>query len=286
MIRKTRSMPELRNAESKVVWTPRPGQPYSQELWAPELHFLRGKWYIYFAADDGVNRDHRLWVISNGSADPLIGEWSEPRKLSTADDHWAIDGTVFENKGQLYLVWSGWKQSKDGMQRLYIARLNDPTTIDGSRVEISHPKLPWEKIGDLPGRHVDVNEGPEVLRHGDKLILTYSASGCWTDSYALGEMTASVDSDVMNRGSWHKLPRPILTTSAQDKTFGPGHNSFFQSPDGKEDWIIYHANPRPNEGCKNDRAPRAQRITWLSDGTLAVGEPVAPGEPIPVPSGS
>ena len=279
-------MPALRRAEKKVVWTPPPGQPYSQQVWAPELHFLRGKWYIYFTADAGENRDHRLYVISNVSPDPLIGSWSDPKELTTPDNHWAIDPTVFENKGQLYLVWSGWKGGKDGEQRLYIARLSDPMTIDGPRVEISHPKLTWEKVGDLPGRHVNVNEGPEVLQHGERLILTYSASGCWTDSYTLGELTASVNSDLLKPASWHKLPHPILSTSPEDHTYGPGHNAFFKSPDGTEDWIIYHANSGPNQGCENHRSPRAQQVRWLPDGTLAVGEPVAPGKEIPVPSGS
>lgn len=283
---KTRSLADLSTAESKVVYTPPPGQPYSRELWAPELHWLRGRWYIYFAADPGNNRDHRLWVISSDSADPLAGTWTEPKALKTPDDRWAIDATVFENKGQLYLVWSGWKGADNLMQRIYIARLRDPETVEGPRAEISHPSLKWETVGDLPsGDHVDVNEGPEVIRHGNELLLTYSASGCWTDSYALGEMTASVDSDLMNPKSWHKVKRPVLTTSAAAEAFGPGHNSFFKSPDGTEDWILYHANPHAHQGCGNDRSPRMQPFRWNADGTADFGPPVPLDHPLPRPSG-
>src|SRR5262245_21872963 len=56
---KTRSIPDLKNAERKVVWRPPPSGPYSNDIWAPEIHFLKGKWYIYFAADAGNNPSHR-----------------------------------------------------------------------------------------------------------------------------------------------------------------------------------------------------------------------------------
>jgi beta-xylosidase len=48
---KTRSVVDLKNAIKKVVWTPPATGPYSHDIWAPEIHFLDGKWYIYFAAD-------------------------------------------------------------------------------------------------------------------------------------------------------------------------------------------------------------------------------------------
>src|SRR5262245_38167083 len=43
---KTRSIAELAGAEKKVVWRAPATGPYSRDIWAPELHFLRGKWYI------------------------------------------------------------------------------------------------------------------------------------------------------------------------------------------------------------------------------------------------
>src|SRR5438045_4076704 len=76
VIRKTRSIADLRTAESKMVWTPPATGPYSHHIWAPELHHLRGKWYIYFAADAGTNQSHRIWVIENSARDPLAGEWT------------------------------------------------------------------------------------------------------------------------------------------------------------------------------------------------------------------
>jgi GH43 family beta-xylosidase len=119
---KTRNMADLATAEKKVVWRPPATGPYTRDIWAPELHFLRGKWYIYFAAD---------------------------------------------------------------------------------------------------------------------------ASGA----------------------------------------FGPGHGSFFRSPDGTEDWMLYHANAEAGQGCGNRRAPRAQPFTWKADGTPDFGRPVGVGVPVTRPSG-
>lgn len=287
---KTKSIASLKTAEKKVVFTPPATGPYSKELWAPEIHFLQNKWYIYFAADSGNNNDHRLWVLENSAADPLTGQWVMKGKLTTPEDKWAIDGSLFEHKKQLYVIWSGWEADVNGQQNIYIAKMKNPWTVKGERVKLSSPELPWETIGDLGKNdnppHVNVNEGPEVLSHDGKLFLIYSASGCWTDFYALGMLTASADSDLMNPASWKKSPAPVFKQSKENSVYAPGHNSFFKSPDGREDYILYHANAKPGQGCGGFRSPRAQKFTWNKDGTPNFGIPVKEGEILNLPSGT
>ena len=284
---KTRSLADLSAAEKKVVWTPPPSGPYAHGIWAPELHRLDGAWYIYFAADAGTNATHRLWVLENTAADPLQGTWVMKGKLAAPSDRWAIDGSVFAHEGRRYAVWSGWEGEVNGVQHLYIARMENPWTIEGERVMISTPTYPWEKVGDLPGDppHVDVNEGPQVLKRNGRIFLVYSASGCWTDHYALGLLTADADSDLLDPAAWTKSPAPVFTSSPEAGAYGTGHHSFFTSPDGTEDWILYHANPEPGQGCGSHRSPRAQRFTWKADGTPDFGRPVPLGVPIRRPSG-
>jgi len=286
-IRKTRTLSDLRHAEKKVVWTPPPEGPYSHQLWAPELHYIGNKWYIYFAADAGTNETHRIWVLENKSPDPLQGKWILRGKLADRSDKWAIDPTVFTHRGQLYVVWSGWQGDINGVQSLYIARMKNPHKIMGKRVKISSPVFPWEEFDDSPTGKVNVvvNEGPEILRHDGKIFLIFSAGGCWTDHYALGLLSAPEDADLLNPGSWKKAADPVLSSSPQSRAFGTGHNSFFKSPDGTEDWILYHANPRPNLGCGDFRSPRAQRFTWNPDGTPNFGTPVPLHQLLQRPSG-
>ena len=299
---KTRSIGALGQAKKKVVWRPPVSGPYSHDLWAPELHLLGGKWYIYFAADAGTNQSHRVWVLENPSADPLEGTWTMKGKLADPSDKWAIDPTVFENSGKLYVAWSGWEGDVNGVQSIYIAELENPWTIKGSRSRISSPEYPWEKIGDRervlkrdPEQnpaldvdeplHIDVNEGPEVLQHGDNIFMFYSASACWTDFYELGMLRARASDNLLDPASWKKSPVALFWQSPKAHAYGTGHNSFFKSPDGTQDWIIYHANPEANQGCGNHRAPRAQPFTWKPDGTPDFGRPLPLGEPIVLPAG-
>ena len=291
---KTRDLTDLAHAEKKVVWTPPSDGPYSKEIWAPELHFLDGKWYLYFAADAGANETHRVWVLENASPDPLQGEWTMKGKLADPSDKWAIDPSVFTVGKKSYALWAGWPGDTNGVQQIFIARLKNPWTIKGKRTALSTPEYVWEKVGDLdtgaqgviPIPHVDVNEGPEILQHGDRIFLVYSASGCWTNYYELGMLTASASSNLTKASSWAKSPVAVFRESPEAGVFAPGHNTFFQSPDGKEDWLLYHANAASGLGCGNQRSPRAQRITWRPDGTPDFGRPIPTSQPIAKPSGT
>lgn len=290
VIWKTKSMAELKTADKKTIWIPPENTSYSKELWAPELHFINHKWYMYFAADDGNNNNHRIYVLENSSTDPLKGEWALKGKVADGTNKWAIDASVFENRGTLYMIWAGWEGDENGQQNIYIAKLKNPWTISGERVKISTPTYSWEKYGDLHDAsnppHVNVNEGPEILKHTDKIFLVYSASGCWTDYYALGMLTASATANLLDPASWTKSAQPVFKQSTKNEVYAPGHNAFFKSPDGKEDWIIYHANSRPGLGCGKQRSPRMQQFTWNKDGSPNFGIPVKEGAAIPVPSGT
>lgn len=286
---KAKSVVSMGNAERTVIWTPPVGTMYSKQLWAPELHFIQQKWYMYFAADDGDNNIHRLYVVENTHKDPTQGEWVFKGQITDPSNKWAIDGNVFEHKGNLYMLWSGWEDDVNGQQNIYIAKMKNPWTITGERVKLSEPKYDWEKHGDLGKTsnppYVKVNEGPQFLAKDKKVFIIYSASGCWTDNYTLGMLSAKANTDPMNPASWTKSPQPVFKATPGNGVYAAGHNSFFKSPDGKEDWILYHANTEPGQGCGGKRSPRAQRFTWDANGNPNFGTPLATTEHINVPSG-
>jgi GH43 family beta-xylosidase len=288
VIWKTKNLADLATAQKVTIFIPPPGRSYSKQLWAPEIHFIQNKWYVYFAADDGDNNHHRMYVLENVSQDPIKGKWVLKGRLNDGTDKWAIDGSVFRYKDKLYFVWAGWEGDLNGQQNIYIAQMKNPWTLMGKRVKISSPVFDWEKDGDLNDpqdpSHVNVNEGPQPLIHGDRLFLVYSASGCWTDSYALGLLSFKSGKDPLDSSAWLKSDQPVFKKSVVNGVYAPGHNSFFKSPDGKQDWILYHANDKPGQGCGLRRSPRAQPFTWNKDGTPFFGEPVKTGAPIPVPS--
>ena len=281
-ISKTNKMSALASSPSVTIWTPPVTGPYSKEIWAPELHFLQGKWYVYFAADDGNNNNHRIYVLENAAADPTTGNWEFKGKLADISDKWAIDASQFDYNGQSYVIWSGWPGDVNVQQNIYIAKLSNPWTITGDRVLLSSPDYAWEKIGATP----TINEGPEILTNSaGKIFLTYSASGCWTDDYALGMLSLKTGGDPLNPADWTKSASPVFTKKPENGAYGPGHNSFFKSRDGKEDWILYHANSSSGQGCGNARNPRMQKFTWNADGSPNFGEAVKINVPLKKPVG-
>jgi len=280
-IYKTGRMSQLNKATPVTVWSPPATGPYSKEIWAPEIHFLQNKWYIYFAADDGNNANHRIYVLENDGADPQSSNWVLKGKVNDPADKWAIDASVFDYNAQSYLIWSGWEGDVDGRQDIYIAKLSNPWTISGNRVMISTPTYTWEKNG-APS----VNEGPEVIKNKNgKIFLVYSASGCWTDDYSLGLLTLKDGGDPLNPADWSKSANPVFVKNPANGAFGPGHPGFFTSRDGKEDWIVYHANSFTGQGCADNRNPRMQKFRWNVDGSPNFGEPVKINSPIKKPGG-
>lgn len=256
---------DIDKAEIIKIWTPPANTMYSKELWAPELHYLDGEWYIYFAADDGKNENHRMYVLKGTSQNPL-DEFTFMGKIADRSDKWAIDGTVMQYNNKLYFIWSGWSGNTDGSQNLYIAEMSDPCTISGERVRISLPKENWEK------KAMPLQEGPVAIEHNGVTHIVYSASGSWTDDYCLGLLTLK-GTDPLIPASWEKSEFPILTKS--DKVFGPGHCSFTVSPDGKQTWAVYHANTVSGSGWSG-RHCWAQLVTWDENNYPVIGEGIPP----------
>jgi len=275
---KTREMTRLAQAPAATVWrAPRSG-PGSASIWAPELHRIGGRWYLYYAASEADHDDdaHRhVFVLENASPDPTVGRWLSTGMLDTR--YTGIDPTVFKWRGTLYLVYSAYVGDHSD---LIIARMTNPWTISKQQVDIARPSFSWEMQG---GRKI--LEAPQFLAGpGDKLFITYSASACWSDDYAVGMLTANKDADLTNPRSWRKSRSPVFAKSAVNGVYAPGGLGFFKSPDGKQNWIVYHANSAPELGCGSRRSPRVQQFRWRKDGTPDYGIPVRIGVPLVVPS--
>lgn len=389
-VRKTSILSDIESSPAKPIWKAPEGKPYSKEIWAPELHFVQGKWYVYFAADDGKNSNHRMYVLES-ETDDAMGNYVFKGVLQT--QFWAIDGTVLEVGKQLYFIWSGWDAIAKKQQSLYIAPMKNPWTLadgatfrqkieaekaeikrasvrktagasagqvvgkidyadssvtfrvkapkagdyalditygngsgkrstqnlivnDAQKQAVIFPSMGWEnrqtvtakiklKAGDNTLRFTKgdnfaeldfitvkdygrdpvlismpeyqwerrggpdyVNEGPEILRNGKKTMIIYSASGSWTNDYALGQLTLVGGEDVMNSQAWQKVGAVFQSSN---EVYGPGHASFVKTVDGKEDWIVYHAAKM--KGSKWSRNVRIQPFTWKADGSPDFGQP-------------
>ncbi|MDF7813939.1 glycoside hydrolase family 43 protein [Hymenobacter sp. YC55] len=276
---KTKAVSEVHEAPATIVWTPPATGPNSTQIWAPELHRLDGKWYLYYTATDKANpgdQSRHVFVLENAGADPTTGTWVDRGQVNTR--YPGLDGSVFQQGGQRYFLYSAYVGPQSV---LAIAPMQTPWALAaGKEVIIAQPTLAWEKGG---GRQI--LEGPEFLAgQQGQLLVIYSASACWDDNYCLGMLTAPKGSDPLNPASWTKATAPVFQPSAKNGVWGTGHNCFTKSPDGRQDWIVYHAKAAADGKCEG-RSARMQRFSWNADGTPRFGEPVPLTERQPAPSG-
>ncbi|QQQ79917.1 family 43 glycosylhydrolase [Saccharothrix sp. 6-C] len=271
-MRRSTTLAGLSTASDQVVFTLTRSNGCCN-MWAPEFFLLNGRWYLYYVAGQNVsdyNPTQRLHVLESSGSDPM-GPYSFKADLGST---WELDPSILQHNGKLYLMGS----AMDGTQSLTITPMSNPYTLSGSRRTISQPTLSWER------QTAAVNEGAEPLYHNGKTMIVYSASACWGPDYKLGLLTLT-GSDPLNRSHWTKSPSPVFQRNDGNGVYAPGHNGFFKSPDGTEDWIVYHANDSAGGGCDMNRSTRAQKFTWNSDGTPNFGTPVRLGATLTAPSG-
>lgn len=272
--------------EKTVVWRAPKEGPYSQQIWAPELHFVEGRWHIYMAGSDGKNENHLAYVLRAKTED-VMGEYEVLGPMATGDGKdgrsplvWAIDMTLLHHDKKLYALWSGWDRPGTDRQFLYIAPMKSATELSGPRVLIcDHADHAWERTEEGPqGR--GLNEGPQVVQAHDRTFVFYSCAASWLPSYKLG-MLELVGKNPLDPKSWKKSARPAFEST--EHTYGVGHSCFVNSPDGREWWHIYHSKQSREPGWQRD--VMMQPFTFDSAGMPQLGSPVKRGEPLPVPSG-
>ena len=261
----------LSDAPAHRIWAPSARGGMAKNVWAPELHILDGRAYVYFAADDGDNANHRMGVLA-AQSDDLLGGYQLAGVLDTGG--WAIDGTVLTvDGGKRYFIWSGWPGKKDGQQNLYISAMKSPVELSGKRVLLKQPDQVWER------QAMPICEGPQVLQRDGRNFLVYSASGSWTADYTLG-MLVHEGGDPMDVNNWQTAGQVF---ARNEYAYGVGHCTFTTSPDGVEDWLVYHAKTSVQDGW-DDREVRSQPFTWDERGWPVFGEPVNPVLPLVHPA--
>lgn len=261
----------LKTDSAVTVWTDN-HPDRSHGIWAPEFHFINGRWYLYYTAMAATKVDttHRMHVLESAGKDPLGPYTYKGRIFDASNDQYAIDGSVFQHPGdgQWYFLWAAHPGHV-----INIARMASPWTLATAGIVISASGFGCE----------EVREGPVVLKRNSKLFLTYSACDTGKPDYKIGMLIADESADVMDPNSWHQHPCPVFERNDSAGVFGPGHHGFFQSPDKTEDWIVYHAKGT-SQYTYEGRTTRAQKFEWNSDGTPNFGRPVAVDKLLSEPS--
>ena len=242
VLRKADTLAGLREAEEVTIWTKHESGEMSQHIWAPELHYINGKWYIYFAAGE---RDDiwkiRPFILECLGQDPLNDAWVEKGKMQRSDDDiysfeaFSLDATIFEHGGEYYYVWAEKVSVGIQISNLYIAKMESPTKLATAQVLLTTPDYDWERVD------IWVNEGPAVIKNNGRIYLTYSASATGA-CYCMGMMSVSEDADLLDPKAWKKERYPVLESSEKAGLYGPGHNTFSVDEQGNP-ICVYHARP-------------------------------------------
>ena len=285
ILRKADTIQGLSDAEGGLekeitIWKAPSTGKMARHVWAPEIHKIKGKWYVFFAAGDSGNiwnirpyvlvcqgddpYDASSWVQADGTAEIHAATSEE----SAYFKHMSLDMTYFEHNGKHYVIWA----DIIGQSALYMQEINPdkPWEGQGKVIMLTTPEYGWE-------RNVErVNEGPTILKHDGKIFLAFSAAGTGPE-YCIGLLTADEDADLMNPESWTKTAYPVLTSADVPGEYGPGHNSFTVDENGNA-VFVYHA--RSEECYKNQcqwssasslydpcRHARVKRVHWAADGT-------------------
>ena len=267
-LRRAKTIEGLASAQTRSVWRKPASGPCSELIWAPEIHFHQGAWYVYFAAAPSREiKDklfqHRMYALRNTNANPLDGAWEFLGQVDTGIDTFCLDATTFTHNGRLYYVWAQKHGEIAGNSNLYIAPMKTPWQIDGEPVLLSKPEFDWECRGFL------VNEGPSVLKKHGRIFISYSASA--TDhNYAMGLLWADEGANLLDPAAWTKSPEPVLQTCHEHGIYGPGHNSFTVAEDGATVLLVYHARTYTEiEGdplWSPDRNTFVKPLRWRDDG--------------------
>lgn len=240
VLRKSETVIGLAAADEHTIWLAHNEGVMSKHIWAPEIHYIKDKWYIFFAAGEKEKVwNIRPFVLMCKGQDPINDEWVEMGKMraSEGDDRsfteFSLDMTYFYHNNKHYLIWA----EKLGDSSLFMAEINpsEPWKLINKPILLTKPEYDWELI-----RH-RVNEGPAVLKTDDKVYVFFSASGTGAE-YCMGKLYADANADLMDINNWTKCTEPALQTADLVGEAGPGHNSFVVDENG-DLLLIYHARP-------------------------------------------
>jgi beta-xylosidase len=248
-------------------------------FWAPEVAFASGVFYMYYSVG-GADHGHQLRVATSRTPEGPYEDAGHPL-LDPADTSFAIDPHPFQDMdGQWYLFYARDFLSEESGARcgtaLVLAPLTDMLHLSSEFRVVMRARHDWQRYEagrSIYGGVYDWHtlEGPCVVTHQNRYYCLYSGGNWHNDSYGVDFAVAESVLGPWQDTNASSFPRVLRSVSGQ--VIGPGHNSVFSLPDGRQ-YIAYHAwTP-----AMDMRRLHIDRLVWTDAGPRCVGPTWTPCE--------
>jgi GH43 family beta-xylosidase len=250
-----------------------------EALWAPEVAYAGGTFYMYYSAGGAEGEGHRLRVATAARPE---GPFEDSGVVLTPDEPFSIDPHPFRDEdGQWHLYYCRDFLDPDSRVGTGIVadRLLDMTRLAGERRTVVRPHADWqlyERQRRWYGRVWDwyTVEGPFVRKHGGRYYCFYSG-GAWKEpNYGVSYVVAEHPLGPFVPAA--RTDEPALLSTRPERAVGPGHASVVRAPDNLHDYIVYHAW----DPGHTSRLMRIDPLEW-DRGRPSTPAPTAGSQPAP-----
>lgn len=243
---KAANLCDIGKVEPQLIWSHALSGEASEmtALWAPQLYFLDGRWYIYAAVqtskDAATGADNRLPYVWVGQADDPMGEYKLFGCMDNVDTdaYTYLSPRIIEHGGKYYMFCSGFYSKSDTdphIQRMRVCELETPTKMKSKQIVISSPKYAYE---------AGIMEGPYPFYAPDgTLYMIFAAGHTRGDEYCTGIMrfNGSETDSLLDASKWEKFSEPLQFVDYASGVYSPGAMVVTTSPDGSKYYGVYHA---------------------------------------------
>ena len=246
---------DIGKVEPILIWSQKlTGQAKEMTaLWAPQLYFMDGRWYIYAAAqtskDKASGADLRYPYVWIGQVDDPTGpyEYFGCMENIDPDAYTYLSPRVIKHGGKWYMFMSGFYTKEDTnphTQRMRVCELESPTKMASKQIVISSPCYYYEYDPADTAMAKGIMEGPyPFYAPNGSLYLIFAAGHTRTDYYATGIMrfNGTENDSLLDATKWEKFPEPLQYANLDNFVYSPGAMIVTTSPDGSKFYGVYHA---------------------------------------------
>jgi arabinan endo-1,5-alpha-L-arabinosidase len=244
------------------------------QYWAPEATFSDGMFYLYYAMGGTEPERFELRTAMSPVPEGPYVDNDQPL-IDCESNRFAIDPFPFkDDDGKWYMFYArNFTNTTGGAfpgTAMVVDRLINMTELAGDCRVVVRARYEWTRY--QANRRMDIYnatfdwhtiEGPSAVKHDGKYYCFYSGSNYQTTNYGVDYVVADHPLGPYRDQSDH----PRVLHSVPGHIRGPGHHSIVKGPDGKTDYLVYHAW----DPAMEKRWMCIDKLIWTKEGPRCEG---------------